>query len=162
MPRASWVLVLVGLFLSACYQVSPPVVENGSALPGWRDGVYGRDDGTQVDIRWDGDQSGFVIGAGGVARLEPLANGLYLVDYQAERRITLLARRADNGDVIFVQPEAEAERRWLSSHQLSLRPGPIPRLEGGAAAIRQYFTDLARHVPATELHEAARLRWLHS
>ncbi|AVM75962.1 hypothetical protein [Magnetospirillum gryphiswaldense] len=162
MPRASWVLVLVGLFLSACYQVSPPVVENGSALPGWRDGVYGRDDGTQVDIRWDGDQSGFVIGAGGVARLEPLANGLYLVDYQAERRITLLARRADNGDVIFVQPEAEAERHWLSSHQLNVRPGPIPRLEGGAAAIRRYFTDLARHVPATELHEAARLRWLHS
>lgn len=159
MPRASWVLVLVGLLLSACYQVSPSVVETGIAVPGWRDGVYGRDDGTQVDIRWDGDQGAYVIGAGGVVRLSQLNKTLFLADYQAERRIVLLARREENGDVVFLTPSAEAERRFTAQNQLSIKPGPIPRLDGSTSSIRHYFLDLADQA---ELTEAARLRWLHS
>lgn len=159
MPRASWMLVLAGLLLSACYQVSPSVVETGIAVPGWRDGVYGRDDGTQVDIRWDGDQSAYVVGAGGVVRLSRLNDGLFLADYQAERRIVLLARLAENGDVVFLTPSAAAERHFTGQNQLNVRPGPIPLLDGSASSIRHYFLDLAGQA---ELIEAARLRWLHS
>ncbi|MBR9973268.1 hypothetical protein [Magnetospirillum sulfuroxidans] len=159
MPRAFLGVVMAALLLSACYQVSSPVVETGMAVPGWRDGVYGRDDGTQVDIRWDGEQGGYVIGAGGVVRLARLNASLFVADYQAERRIVLLARMAENGDVVFLVPSAEAERHLTAQNHLSVRPGPIPRLDGSSASVRRYFQDLATQA---ELTEAARLRWLHS
>lgn len=162
MRRASWLLALVGLVLSACYQVSPAVVEQGVAAPGWRDGLYGRDDGTQVDLRWDGERSAYVVGAGGMVRLARLDNGLYLADYQAERRIVLLARLDGNGDLVFLAPSEASERRSVAAFGLQVRSGPIPRLDGSAEAIRRYFAELARQGAAAELVEAGRLRWLHS
>ena len=162
MRRASWVLFVAGLLLSACYQVSPTVVEKGVAAPGWRDGIYGRDDGTQVEIRWDGGQGAYVVGAGGTVRLAPLAGGLFLADYQAERRSVLLARLEAGGDVVFLTPSPAAERQGVAAHGLSVRPGPIPRLDGSAESVRHYFAALAAQGRAAELTEAARLRWLHS
>ena len=160
MGRGLWVVLVLGLMLSGCYQVVPQVVEKGVAVPGWKDGLYGRDDGTQVDIRWDGGQGAYVIGAGGTARLEPLSGGLYLADYQAERRIVMLARLDKDGDLVFLIPSPGHEPQAAKSHGLSVRPGPIPRLEGSAGAIRAYFYGLAADKAA--LVEAARLRWLHS
>lgn len=160
MGRGAWVVVVLGIMLSACYQVTPVVVEKGVAAPGWKDGLYGRDDGTQVDIRWDGDQSAYVVGAGGVVRLAPLTGGLYLADYQAERRIVLLARLEPSGDVVFLIPSGPSEVQGTNAQGLVVRPGPIPRLEGPAAAIRDYFAALAADRPG--LVEAGRLRWLHS
>lgn len=160
MGRGAWVVVVLGLMLSACYQVSPPLVENGVAVHGWKDGVYGRDDGTQVDIRWDGDQGAYVVGAGGLVRLAPLAGGVYLADYQAERRIVMLARMEAGGDVVFLTPSPQREAQAIQSQGLSLRPGPIPRLDGSASAIRAYFAALAAE--KGDLVEAGRLRWLHS
>lgn len=153
--------VLLGLLLAACYQVTPAVVEQGVALPGWRDGVYGRDDGSQVDVRWDGGRAAYGVGAGGWVRLAPLAGELYLADYQAERRIALLARRDDGGDLVFLAPPPELERRLVVAHGLAVRPGPIPRLDGDADALRRYFAALAGQ-GAAGLVEVARLRWLHS
>lgn len=160
MGRGAWVVVVLGLMLSACYQVAPPLVETGVAVPGWKDGVYGRDDGTQVDIRWDGGQGAYVVGAGGLVRLAPLAGGVYLADYQAERRIVMLARMEAGGDVVFLTPSPQREAQAVQSHGLSLRPGPIPRLDGSASAIRAYFAALATE--RGDLVEAGRLRWLHS
>jgi len=160
MGRGAWVVVVLGLMLSACYQVSPAVVDKGAAVPGWKDGIYGRDDGTQVDIRWDAELGAYVIGAGGLVRLEPLAGGLYLADYQAERRIVLLARLEQGGDVVFLIPSRQREVQGVAAHGLNLRPGPIPRLDGSAASIRAYFTALA--ADRADLVEAGRLRWLHS
>lgn len=160
MGRKSWVVLALGLLLSACYQVTPAVVEAGVAVPGWKDGVYGRDDGTQVDVHWDGDQGAYVVGAGGMVRLAALADGLYLADYQAERRIVMLARLDSGGDVVFLIPPAVVETRLAKAQGLGLRPGPIPRLEGSASAIRAYFNALVADKAA--LVEAGRLRWLHS
>ncbi len=160
MGRGSWVVLVLGLLLSACYQVTPPVVENGVAVPGWKDGIYGRDDGTQVDIRWDGGRAAYVVGAGGEVRLERLNDGLYLADYQAERRIVMLARLEADGDVVFLIPAPAQERQVTKSHGVSVRPGPIPRLDGSAGAIRAYFAALA--ADKADLVEAGRLRWLHS
>lgn len=160
MGRGVWVVVALGLMLSACYQVAPSVVEKGIAVPGWKDGVYGRDDGTQVDIRWDGDQGAYVVGAGGVVRLAPLSGDVYLADYQAERRIVMLARLESDGDVVFLTPSSQRETQVARSQGVSLRPGPIPRLDGSASAIRAYFAALA--MEKGDLVEVGRLRWLHS
>lgn len=160
MGRGSWVVLVLGLMMSACYQVTPQVVEKGVAVPGWKDGLYGSEDGTQVDIRWDGGQGAYVIGAGGEVRLEPLSGELYLADYRAERRIVMLARLDRGGDLVFLIPSPGHEQQATKSHGLSVRPGPIPRLEGSASAIRAYFATLA--ADKGQLVETARLRWLHS
>lgn len=162
MGRVSWLFLVFTLALSACYQVTPGVVGAGVAVPGWRDGVYGRADGTQVDIRWDAEQGGYRVDAGGMVRVAALAGGLYLADYRAERSIALLARLGGDGDLVFLAPTPEVEGRGLAEQGLALRPGPVPRLDGPVEAVRRYFSALAAQGSAAELTEIARLRWLHS
>ena len=162
MRRASWVLFVAGLLLSACYQVSPTVVEKGVAAPGWRDGIYGRDDGTQVEIRWDGGQGAYVVGAGGTVRLAPLAGAILRAHPPAAGLLVWRAGLAAGGAVVSAWPSPAAERQGVAAHGLSVRPGPIPRLDGSAESVRHYFAALAAQGRAAELTEAARLRWLHS
>ncbi len=142
------------LLLCACYQVAEPVVATGARVPGLTEGVYRHSDGSTVTLTWEPALGAYGVGAGGTVRLEALAPGLYLADYQAERRIVLLAQ-VDGGTVVFRVPADALEHRLAKARGLGLRPGPVKILEGPAPAVHAYFVDLAK--AGAELAVAERL-----
>jgi hypothetical protein len=146
--------VLMSAALSACYQVSAPVVEAGVRAPGLADGAYRQDDGTKVALHWDQALGGYRIDSGGVVKVRPLTDLIYLADYQAERRIALLARRSQSGDLVFLVPPQSLEKQMTTQAGLSLRAGPIKILDGDADKLLRYFSSLAA---SPDLIEAGRL-----
>ena len=153
-----FVLPLLALMLSACYETAAPVLAEGVRADAVRDGRWRRADGSEVVLAWDEGLRAYRVGAGGHVRLAPLG-GLWLADYQAARNVVLLARLAPDSVVLYA-PTAEAEKRAMAAHGLSLRPGPVHRLSGDPDRQRRFLRDLAALDGTPDLREAERLVWI--
>lgn len=151
--RGWWVALLAALTLSACYEVQGPVVAEGVRAAGIADGSWRRDDGTEIALTWDEAARAYRVGAGGVVRLAPAANGLYLADYQAERRIVLLLK-ASPRELVFLLPPESVERGVAAGHGATIKAGPIKLLNGDATAVA---AALAAMSTRPDLTEAGRL-----
>ncbi|CAA7624740.1 conserved hypothetical protein [Magnetospirillum sp. LM-5] len=148
-----WVVALTVLSLSACYQVQVPVVDKGVRAPGVADGTWRRDDGTEVGLSWDEAAQAYRVSAGGVVRLAPAANGLYVADYQAERRIVLLLR-ASPRELVFLAPPEPVEKGLAAVHGAAIKAGPIKLLNGDVQAVAATLGAMAAR---PDLAEAGRL-----
>jgi hypothetical protein len=149
-----WVVALLSAAtLSACYQVQGPVVDKGVRVAGIADGTWRRADGSEIALTWDEAAAAYRVGAGGMVRLAPAANGLYLADYQAERRIVLLLK-ANARELVFLLPPEAAETGLATGHGAAIKPGPIKLLNGKAQAVA---ATLAAMAARPDLVEAGRL-----
>lgn len=150
--------LLLALGLSACYEVRGPTVAEGVRVDAIRDGVWQRSDGSEVGLTWNAASGSYAISLGGTVRLAPLGP-LWLVDYQAERNIVMVAALRDNA-VVFLEPSPEAEKRLAAAHGLALKPGPIKRLAAGAVERQRYLAAVAALAGTSDLVEVERLSWL--
>ncbi|MGE5475513.1 MAG: hypothetical protein ACM3Q1_02575 [Bacteroidales bacterium] len=156
--RAILLPLLLAALLGGCYEVSTPVVSQGARAEMVKEGRWRRSDGSELVLTWDAAAHAYRVAAGGMVRLEPVGQ-LWLADYQAERNVVLLARIAPEQVLLYV-PSPAAEKRLAAAHGLSVRPGPVNRLNGDAGETRRYLTDLARLDSSGELVVAERLEWL--
>jgi hypothetical protein len=149
-----WVVVLLAaVTLSACYQVQAPVVETGVQAEGVADGTWRRADGSEVALAWDETARAYRVSAGGMVRLAPTNGGLYLADYQAERRIVLLLKAAPR-ELVFLSPPAAAESGLAARHGAAIKAGPIKLLNGEPQAVAAALAAMAARA---DLVEAGRL-----
>ncbi|MBF0327108.1 MAG: hypothetical protein HQL42_18830 [Alphaproteobacteria bacterium] len=149
-----WVVaVLAAATLAACYEVQVPLVDKGVRAAGIADGTWRRADGTDVTLAWDEAAGAYRVGAGGMVRLAPAANGLYVADYQAERRIVLLLR-ANARELVFLLPPEAVEKGVAAGHGAAIKAGPIKLLNGEPRAVA---ATLAAMAARPDLAEAGRL-----
>lgn len=157
-----WSMMLVvamGLGLSGCYEVGEPLVaaDQSRHVAGVEDGVWRRADGNEVSLTWmDG---AYRVASGGVVRLAALDRDMFLVDYQAEHHVAMLAR-LDHGQISILVPRSEVEDALLAAHGLQTRPGPIRVLRGDSRKILDYFRTLSGLDGVTAFQEVDRLRWV--
>ncbi|MGE5545427.1 MAG: hypothetical protein ACM33T_00905 [Solirubrobacterales bacterium] len=150
-------VLLCCLLLGACWQVKEPLVTQGVRAEGLEDGIYRRDDGTEVALRWNAAEGRYDIGTtGGSARIAPLGGGLWMVDYADAVRMVLLAS-VENGTVAFRAPTMEAETRLAKANGLALKPGPVRCLSGSPAAMKTFAAAVAALEGTPELVVADRL-----
>lgn len=142
------VFVLLALLgLTACYEATSPIIAEADSAPvaAFRDGTYKDPDGKAMAIRWNGAARRYDLGDKGVwARAVPLAQGLHMVEYQADakQRILMLASIED-GRITGWLPEPKAEKAALGRHDVKPKPGVVTILQGPAPAIRAYFMELS-------------------
>lgn len=148
-------LLLLAALLGGCYQTDGPTVAQGVKIETLKDGVWRRSDGSTLRLWWDAGSNAYAVASGGHVRLEP-AGPLWLADYQAERNVVMLAR-VTTDTVELLQPSPAAEQRLAATHALTVRPGPVNRLSGDAAARRHYLAELAALDGSPDLVVAERL-----
>jgi hypothetical protein len=156
------VLVLLALsLLSACWQVEGDSVPAEAAIrvEGVKDGIYRRNDGNELVVRWNAAERVYDIGGGGVgagkARAMRVGETLALVQFTGNLRLALLATLTGD-DLVMLGPTPAVEKRLAAKHGVVLRPGPINHLSGPPSAVKAYVAEAAT-LPAADLVEAGRL-----
>lgn len=142
MWRLAPFLLVLPLVLTGCFETDGPTLDAGVRAEQVPDGVWRRADGREVRLSWDGAHGAYALDSGGLVRLVPLG-AMWLVDYQAERSVLMLAEIGPDG-VSLLQPRPEVARRLALADGVKVRPGPLERLDGDAAARRRFMDHLSR------------------